>query len=100
MTQPPAPQPADVSPVGVQSPSADSRTKGPSSPPTHPLAKGPVLRPAHYVEGFVREFLRELNFGQGVVAVALDGQRPVPCAGAHGAALPDGGLAGDRAPAS
>ena len=27
MTQPPAPQPADVSPIGVQSSSADSRTK-------------------------------------------------------------------------
>ena len=25
-----------------------------------------MLRPPHYVDGFVREFLRELNFGQGV----------------------------------
>ena len=66
MTQQPAPQPADLSPVGVESPTPGSRTKGPTSTPTHPLAKGPVLRPPHHVDGFVREFLRELHFGQGV----------------------------------
>ncbi len=32
----------------------------------HPLAKGPVVPPARTAEGFTREFLRELNFGQGV----------------------------------
>ncbi|MBK9102017.1 MAG: glycogen/starch/alpha-glucan phosphorylase [Austwickia sp.] len=40
--------------------------KGPASPPVHPLAKGPVVPPARTAEGFTREFLRELNFGQGV----------------------------------
>ncbi|WP_370445347.1 glycogen/starch/alpha-glucan phosphorylase [Miniimonas sp. S16] len=33
---------------------------------THPLALSPVGSPASSVDGFVREFLRELNFGQGV----------------------------------
>ena len=33
---------------------------------THPLALAPVGSPASSVDGFVREFLRELNFGQGV----------------------------------
>lgn len=39
---------------------------GPMSPPTHPLAVGPVVAPPHSVDGFVKEFLRELNTGQGV----------------------------------
>ena len=34
--------------------------------PTHPLALAPVTSPPSSVDGFVREFLRELNFGQGV----------------------------------
>ena len=34
--------------------------------PTHPLALAPVAAPPHSVDGFVREFLRELNTGQGV----------------------------------
>ncbi len=34
--------------------------------PTHPLALAPVASPPHSVDGFVREFLRELNTGQGV----------------------------------
>ena len=34
--------------------------------PTHPLAVAPVTSPPHSVDGFVREFLRELNTGQGV----------------------------------
>ncbi|MGD8214214.1 glycogen/starch/alpha-glucan phosphorylase [Aestuariimicrobium sp. Y1814] len=30
------------------------------------MAKGPVVSPPHTVDGFVKEFLRELNYGQGV----------------------------------
>ncbi|MCA0306176.1 MAG: glycogen/starch/alpha-glucan phosphorylase, partial [Actinobacteria bacterium] len=36
------------------------------TPPTHPLALAPVSAPPHSVDGFVKEFLRELNTGQGV----------------------------------
>ncbi len=39
---------------------------GPSFRPTHPVALAPVASPPHSVDGFVREFLRELNTGQGV----------------------------------
>jgi len=42
------------------------RIVGPTSPPSHPLALAPVTAPPHSVDGFVREFLRELNTGQGV----------------------------------
>ncbi len=52
--------------IADESPSTDVRAKGPTKEPTSPLAKGPVLSPPHSVDGFVREFLRELNFGQGV----------------------------------
>ena len=45
----------------------------PTAPPpgwrrkaTPPLALPPVGPPPSWVEGFVREYLRELNFGQGV----------------------------------
>lgn len=39
---------------------------GPSSTPTSPLALGPVISPPHTVDGFVKQFLHELNYGQGV----------------------------------
>ncbi len=39
---------------------------GPRSAPTHALAQGPVISPPHTVDGFVRQVLHELNFGQGV----------------------------------
>ncbi len=39
---------------------------GPASEPTHPLALGPVATPVYSVDGFIREFLHELNTGQGV----------------------------------
>lgn len=52
--------------VADESPSTDVHVKGPAEPPVHPLTKGPVVAPSRSVEGFVREFLRELNFGQGV----------------------------------
>ena len=61
-----------VRPVSGQATAAadvDSSGEAPRGPvwePKHPLAKGPVARPPHSVDGFVREFLRELNFGQGV----------------------------------
>ncbi|WP_462285613.1 glycogen/starch/alpha-glucan phosphorylase [Nostocoides sp.] len=47
-------------------PSTDEHRYGPESTATHPLATGPIVTPPHSVEGFVREFLRELNYGQGV----------------------------------
>jgi glycogen phosphorylase len=40
--------------------------KGPRSAPTHERALAPVRAPSPDVDGFVREFLRELNFGLGV----------------------------------
>jgi starch phosphorylase len=40
--------------------------KGPRSAPTNERARSPVRAPSPDVDGFVREFLRELNFGQGV----------------------------------
>ncbi|MEV8268028.1 glycogen/starch/alpha-glucan phosphorylase [Microbacterium sp. NPDC076911] len=36
-------------------------------PPTHPLALAPVTAPPSTVDGFVREFLLNLNSGRGVV---------------------------------
>ncbi|MGZ5402006.1 MAG: glycogen/starch/alpha-glucan phosphorylase [Aeromicrobium sp.] len=39
---------------------------GPTFPPTHPLALAPVTSAPSSVDGFVQEFLRELNTGQGV----------------------------------
>ncbi|GAA1744815.1 glycogen/starch/alpha-glucan phosphorylase [Nostocoides vanveenii] len=40
--------------------------RGASLEPSHPLARGPVASPPHSVDAFVKEFLRELNYGQGV----------------------------------
>ena len=39
---------------------------GPMFKPTHPLALAPESAPQHSVDGFTREFLHELNTGQGV----------------------------------
>ena len=39
---------------------------GPRHTPTSSLALGPVISPPHTVDGFVKAFLHELNFGQGV----------------------------------
>ena len=39
---------------------------GPKGDVSHPMAKGPVVSPLHTVDGFVKEFIRELNYGQGV----------------------------------
>jgi len=44
----------------------DTTTTGPSLDPSNPLATAPVARPPRTVDGFAREYLRELNFGEGV----------------------------------
>lgn len=49
-----------------ESPSSDANRRGPSFEPTHELAVGPVTSPPATVDGFVREFLDQLNYGQGV----------------------------------
>ncbi|MFV0451929.1 MAG: glycogen/starch/alpha-glucan phosphorylase [Propioniciclava sp.] len=49
-----------------EAPSTDHRVFGPSTRPTHPLALAPVGSPPHSVDGFVKEFLHELNTSQGV----------------------------------
>ncbi len=49
-----------------ESPTTERHRVGPMFTPTHPIAVAPVASPAHSVDGFVREFLRELNTGQGV----------------------------------
>ncbi|MGC3992932.1 MAG: glycogen/starch/alpha-glucan phosphorylase [Propionicimonas sp.] len=49
-----------------EQPTTGVATLGPVTTPTHPLALAPVAAPPHSVDGFVREFLRELNTGQGV----------------------------------
>ena len=46
-------------------PSLDYRKTGPAFPPTHPRALEPAIAPERTVDGFVAEFLRELNFGGG-----------------------------------
>lgn len=45
----------------------DANVVGPTMPVRNPVAQGPVNPPAHTVDGFVEAFLRELNFGQGVL---------------------------------
>lgn len=49
-----------------ETPNVDHRVFGPSSEPTHPLAVAAVATPPHTVDGFVKEFLHELNTTQGV----------------------------------
>ncbi|MHA6513761.1 glycogen/starch/alpha-glucan phosphorylase [Tessaracoccus sp. Z1128] len=61
----------DIAPPGRllpadETPNTDTRTYGPASTPTHPLATAPVSAPPFSVDGFVREFLHELNTNQGV----------------------------------
>lgn len=56
---------------GVSDPELEATTVttggvGPQFAPTHPIAKAPVTSPAHSVDGFVKEFLHELNTQQGV----------------------------------
>ena len=56
----------DQLPLADESPTTESRDLGPSGKPTHPLATAPVGAPPHSVDGFVKEFLHELNTNQGV----------------------------------
>lgn len=49
-----------------ETPITETRKLGPQFEPTHPVAQAPVTTPPHSVDGFVKEFLRELNGGQGV----------------------------------
>ena len=49
-----------------ETPTTETRKVGPHFTPTHPIALAPVTTPPHSVDGFVKEFLRELNGGQGV----------------------------------
>ena len=59
--------PAGTGPIPTdESPTTETHRVGPMFQPTHPLALAPVSAPPHSVDGFVREFLRELNTGQGV----------------------------------
>ncbi len=60
------PDNAQQTTLADESPNTDIRAYGPTSTPTHPLATAPVGMPAHSVDGFVREFLHELNTSQGV----------------------------------
>ena len=63
----PLESPAQATPVlADESPTTEVRRVGPMFKPTHPVALAPVTSPPHSVDGFVREFLRELNTGQGV----------------------------------
>lgn len=52
-------------------PATGRRAVGPANTPTHPLATAPVGSPVFSVDGFVKEFIHELNTNQGV-------PRPVP----------------------
>ena len=49
-----------------ESPSFSRPQKGPAGEVTNPLALAAVQAPEYTVDGFVREFLRELNYGEGV----------------------------------
>ncbi|MGZ5366364.1 MAG: glycogen/starch/alpha-glucan phosphorylase, partial [Aeromicrobium sp.] len=61
MTDPTAPATPEAA-----SESVTAAHVGPTFPPTHPLALAPVTSAPSSVDGFVQEFLRELNTGQGV----------------------------------
>ena len=47
-------------------PATGRRAVGPANTPTHPLATAPVGSPVFSVDGFVKEFIHELNTNQGV----------------------------------
>ncbi len=67
MTANTAPESMDAQPpAAADDPRIEPHQVGPAFPPTHPLALAPIAAPAHSVDGFVREFLRELTTGQGV----------------------------------
>ena len=64
-TKPLPVSPASATEVTDESPRNGTHV-GPMFPPTHPIATAPVGVPAPTVDGFVREFLHELNSNQGV----------------------------------
>ncbi len=49
-----------------ENPRTASHVVGPQFPMTHPIAKAPVTAPPSSVDGFVKEYLHELNTDQGV----------------------------------
>ncbi len=49
-----------------ESPAVGPHHRGTEFPQTHPLALAPVTAPPHTVDGFVKEFLHELNTDLGV----------------------------------
>ena len=60
------PYPVDEPTLADENPTTDPTRIGPLFKPTHPIALAPVTAAAHSVDGFVKEFLHELNTGQGV----------------------------------
>ncbi|MBK8460639.1 MAG: glycogen/starch/alpha-glucan phosphorylase [Micropruina sp.] len=52
--------------VADETPTTGIHKRGVAFPQTHPFALAPVTSPPHAVDGFVREFLHELNANQGV----------------------------------
>ena len=50
----------------AEQPTTGRRELGSARPPTHPIATAPVGGPVFSVDGFVKEFIHELNMTQGV----------------------------------
>ncbi|SDB79997.1 starch phosphorylase [Raineyella antarctica] len=50
----------------AEQPTTGCRDLGPARTPTHPVATAPVNGPLFSVDGFVKEFIHELNTAQGV----------------------------------
>ncbi|WP_226344490.1 glycogen/starch/alpha-glucan phosphorylase [Agilicoccus flavus] len=68
MTQKATPHATPASWLADENPQAYSADhQGPAITPTSPLATAPVTRPPRTVDGFAKEFLEELNFGEGVL---------------------------------
>ena len=61
-----APASVVVSSPMITEPVAYRHEPGPRFEPTSALARGPVISPPHTVDGVVKQFLHELNSGQGV----------------------------------
>ncbi len=84
--------PADAPPQSHETTAAPPHPEG----ATHPLALAPVIPPPATVDGFVAEFLRNLNFDRGRQSERLQPERPLSRARVHGARLPDGGALARR----
>ncbi|XVX21402.1 glycogen/starch/alpha-glucan phosphorylase [Actinomycetota bacterium] len=59
-------QDANLHHLQVETQEMARRNKGPAHTPTHPLALTPSVPAERTVDGFVEEFLENLNFAQGV----------------------------------